>query len=94
MKTIWKFPIPTTDIQEISIPQGAEILTVQMQGDMPCLWAIIDTDASLEPRTILTLGTGHKGLELSNGGQPRYIGTYQIFGGSLIFHVFDGGVAA
>lgn len=86
-KAIFKFPLEATDLQEISIQKGAEILTVQTQHGIPQLWAVVDPQAEKEVRAIRIVGTGHfLGEELTRRG---YIGTFQIAGGSLVFHVFE-----
>jgi len=38
-KTTWKYPLEITDEQNLMMPEGAEILTAQMQGGTLCLWA-------------------------------------------------------
>lgn len=86
MKTIWKFPLPTTDEGSVlEMPIGAEVLTVQTQTDRPQLWAVVDPFADTELRTFRTYGTGHP-IEHDPG---RYVATYQLHGGGLIFHVFE-----
>ena len=90
MKTIWKFNIVTTDRQTVSMPRGAEILTVQVQNGAVCLWAKVDTEAPSQLRDIETFGTWHPMAEES-GARRQYIGTYQLRrGGDLVFHVFEG----
>ena len=84
--TIWKFLIDTTDMQEIEMPEGAEILTVQLQHGKPCLWAIVNPEAACrQNRRIETFGTGH----LMSEQARRYVGSYQLYGGDLVFHVFE-----
>lgn len=86
MKAIWKFPVPTTDEGSVlEMPRGAEILTVQTQGDSVQLWALVDPDAQTELRTFKTYGTGQS-LDHCPG---VYVSTYQIRGGALVFHVFE-----
>ena len=85
MKTIWKFPLEIKDVQEINLPATAGIMTVQMQGDQPCLWAHLNQQHAFQKRRIFIVGTGHSIPETN----VRYIGTFQIAGGSLIFHVFE-----
>ena len=75
MKTIWKLRIPATDKQVISVPGGAQ-----------CLWALVDPEAKREPRTIEIFGTGDP---MPDFYERKYIGTYQLAGGSLVFHVFE-----
>jgi hypothetical protein len=82
--TIWKFPLETTDRCTIMMPVG-RILTVQAQRGTPCIWALVDSDTPLEPRTFAIYGTGHA----IEGVTEHYIGTYQMLGGSLVFHVFE-----
>ncbi len=85
-KTIWKYPIQTTDEQSILVPKGAKFLTVQTQREEPCLWAVVDPTAEKEEVMVRTHGTGH---ELpADAHLYDYIGTYQLGHGSLIFHVF------
>jgi hypothetical protein len=83
--TIWKFPLTVTDTQFISLPKDAEILCVQVQMEAPCLWAKVDsTIEDKETVLIETFGTGHPMDEKNR----KYIGTYQLNNGHLIFHVF------
>lgn len=86
MKTIFKYPLVVTDEQKILVPVGAEILCVQMQRDVPCLWAEVNVEETMrEYREIFIHGTGHK-----YNPHKRYIGTFQKFDGALVFHVFEG----
>ena len=85
MRSVWKFPIAMTDVQSVDMPMGAEILAVQMQGEQCCLWALCEPDNAKRPRIILIHGTGHR-----VGDITRYIGSVQIYGGALVFHVFEG----
>jgi len=86
MKTIYKYPIKGVGAQAIPMPEGAKILTVQVQGDTPCLWALVEVDAPPRDRVILVYGTSHPADEAE---AERYIGTFQLSGGPLVFHVFE-----
>lgn len=44
MKTIWKFELPDADCK-VKMPIGAEIVKVEAQNGVPCMWAIVDTEA-------------------------------------------------
>jgi len=82
-ETIYKYPIgPVTDLQ---LPEGAEILCVQAQYGIPCIWVKVDTMKSYKSRQIRVYGTGYV---LSDECQ-KYIGTFQLDGGHLVFHVFE-----
>lgn len=87
MKTIHKFPFQTADQAMLTMPRGANILCVQAQHGVPCLWALVDPSKPAQERRLRVYGTGHPCDE--NAGD--YIGTYQLSGGALIFHVFDAG---
>ena len=87
MRTIYKYEIETTDTQVLKLPQGAKILCVQVQNEKPCIWALIDTyEDDLYAHTITIVGTGHSVPD--NFGAHNYLGTYQLQGGALVFHVF------
>jgi hypothetical protein len=85
VKAIWKFPLQITDRQPVAIPAGSQLLTVQMQGEQPCLWSLVNPDS---PRTTIVIsirGTGHP----ISGDAGKYIATFQT--GPLVFHAFDMG---
>lgn len=86
MKCVWKFPLEVTDLQTVRMPQGAVVLCVQVQGETPALWAMVDDGARFCDRVFATYGTGNPTDHLP---VDVYIGTYQIKGGALVFHVFE-----
>lgn len=59
IRTIWKYPLKVTDTQDVMMPEGADILTAQMQGVTLCLWALVNPDAPKQRREIEVLGTGN-----------------------------------
>jgi len=87
MKTILKYEIEPKEIQTISLPRQAKILTVGCVKDSLYLWALIDLDNNTnEDRIIRVLGTG---WTLGVEEDRTYIGTAQMNGGKLIWHVFE-----
>ena len=82
--TVWKFPLPMTNVAEVSMPTGARILYVGIQAGEPFLWAAVDPNAEAERRRVRVAGTGH-GL----GDVGAYIGSFMMAGGALVFHVFE-----
>ena len=70
------------------MPKDAEILTVQTQNGKPCLWALVDPKAETEIRVIEIFGTGHPVLS-DMGTSRKYISTFQMQEGRLVFHVFE-----
>ena len=87
---VYKYPLPLGDWVSVYMPQGAEPLCVQTQRGSPCLWARITVGAPPVMHHFRIAGTGH---DLgSNVG--RHIGSFQLNGGDLVFHVFADGVTA
>lgn len=86
MKQVWKFELSLTGINEVKMPRNSEILSVQMQKDTLCLWALVNhLEPNYDVRTIRICGTGH-----SFDHEPYvFIGTAQMDGGNLIWHVFE-----
>lgn len=84
MKTVYKYPLRILDEQEVEMPDSANLLTVQMQNGQPCLWALVDTSNPMVLRKILIRGTGHVAEKVG-----RYISTFQMQGGALVFHAFE-----
>lgn len=84
MQTIHKYIIRKAKRQTIHMPAGTRILTAQGQHETGVLWAMVDPDAPLEPRTIVCCNTGtHVPPNL------LYIATVQIHEGYTVFHVFE-----
>lgn len=83
--TIWKFDLNIADCQQVVMPIGAKILTVQEQHGSLVLWAIVDPTAEDIAREIVMYGTGHAVPD--NPGQ--YIGTVQQADGALVWHFFE-----
>lgn len=83
---IWKFPLAAVDYQLITMPAGAEIVCVQVQRGTACLWAKVNPDAPTDERGFWMHGTGH---DISHDRLGRYVGTFQIAAGALVFHVFE-----
>jgi len=84
---VWKFPLRPADVNEIEMPKGAEVLTIDTQAGYPMMWAKVDPDAEKETRHFRVAGTGHE----LGVGVGEYLGTFQVRGRAraLIFHVFE-----
>lgn len=90
MHTIFKYPLelPSEEgaSQTLLLPAEALILNVQVQNDIPVLWAEIQTDMPVRPRKICVYGTGWD-LHSVKRGYRGYLGTVQI--GPFVWHYFD-----
>ena len=80
---IYKYELEINDINPITMPLGAEILTVQPQHNIICLWVKCNPTAPQVTRKIAIHGTGNT-CEEDNG---IYIGT--AFLDYFVWHVFD-----
>lgn len=89
-KKIFKYALENTDRQQIVMPLGAEILSVQTQNDEPMIWAMVDPEAVKEERYFEIYGTGAT-IGDDMGVDRKFIGTYQITKGAynLVFHLFE-----
>lgn len=85
MSTIWKYALEDK-INHLDLPQSAQILDVQLQGDIPTLWALVDETAPTERRVIVGIGTGETitgSLDLLS-----HISTVQTEGG-FVWHICE-----
>lgn len=82
---IFKFSLTETDFQTVEMPTGAKILTLQTQHEQAQIWVLCDPTAPKEIRRFVIHGTGH--LIVEDPG--KYIGSYQLLEGNLVFHVFE-----
>lgn len=100
--TIWKFPIMGRikndgqgDYFDIPLSPEAVPLAVQTQHGEPQMWVRTPADAILPdhdtpPRRFYICGTGHN-LHPDAG---KHLDTFQMEGGALVFHVFEGAADA
>ena len=84
-KVVYKYKLQITKvIQEVVLPQGAQILCIKMQNDELCMWALVDPDQTYnEVVKIRCAGTGHEITE-----DVEYIDTVMLLDGELVFHFF------
>jgi hypothetical protein len=84
---IWKFPLTLTADQFVALPEGAQILTVDVdphRTPIPALWALVDDKAAHKPRRILMAATG---AELDFDVPVAYFGTVNV--GGFVAHFFE-----
>lgn len=85
MRTVYKYGFAIQDDVTLTLPRDAEILHVDAQGAVPCVWALVDTTADEVDRRFLLAGTGHP---LPDDGLT-HVGSFQMVGGALVFHLFE-----
>ena len=84
VQRIYKYPLYVGDWICLNMPEGAEPLCVQMQHGIPCLWARVTVGNPPTVHHFRIAGTGHD----LGGNVGKHIGSFQMEGGALVFHVF------
>lgn len=86
-KTLWaiyKYPFVISDNVEITLPAGSDILSIQIQNDIPTMWARVDLNQELmHARRFRILGTGQPTDECD----LSYICTIQYR--EFVGHIFE-----
>jgi hypothetical protein len=90
VRTIYKYPIDTLDQFTVRMPKGAQVVHVDMQMGSAQMWAMVDTEQSDVPRKFALRGTGH---DCEDMPVSAHVGSFQMHGGRLVFHLFDLGEA-
>jgi hypothetical protein len=63
--------------QTLRIKGLAEVLKLDMQGDVPCVWYLCDPDETAQDVVFTTLGTGDTSAD-NWFEDNEYIGSYQL----------------
>lgn len=87
MKTIHKYKLDIVGLPFAKMPAKAEILTLQLQNGIPCIWVLVDTQEETVERQFITFGTGEKLPD--DTSNLKYVGTYQLHNGQLVLHLFE-----
>ena len=89
MKVIYKYELLSNigGTQIIDLPFEAQILKVDMRPEGAVMWALVDPERVVEPRTFTILGTGHP-TDLLDGDSYVYLGTFYEQD-ILVWHVFE-----
>ena len=89
IKRVFKYAFAIiTDDFVIPMPEGAQILMVQMQGENPCIWSLVDATKPESIRKFRVAGTGHQ-ISMDENSEYIYINTFQMLEGALVFHLFE-----
>ena len=89
-RVVWKYALLYPGVTTVFIPEGAEVLTVGMQGADLVLWALVDPDARQTARDFWVLMTG----ERVSAAPGRYLGTVTLGRGLREFGIFPDGIVA
>jgi hypothetical protein len=93
MKMIYKYPLGTeiyhNMVTEVEMPRNAEILSLQMQGGIPVIWAIVNPKKQKRKYVFHVCGTGYEMLDYERKHYV-YVGTVQQSGlMTLVWHIFE-----
>ena len=83
---IWKYELEIADMQEVTMPDGAELLSVANQDGNLCLWAMVDPSKEKRRRYIEIIGTGNP-IFTDMGVDREFIGTAVV--DPFVWHVFE-----
>lgn len=80
MNVIYKYPLVAATLQDIEMPIGTQVLSVQGQKNQICVWALVDTLQSEKKKvSFRVLSTGHEFYKHPG----KFLGTVQKFDGEL-----------
>lgn len=82
MKTIFKYPLDGIHVTKVKMPKGANVVSFDVQHNVFCIWAMVDTDNPVEERVFGVVGTG---WEIDEG--DCYIGMVQT--GAFVWHCLE-----
>jgi hypothetical protein len=83
---IYRYELELIGDPSVPMPKGAQVLSVSTERDRLECWALVDPMvAEIELREFRVVGTGNPAPE----DLGRFIGTVLVYGGHLVFHVFE-----
>lgn len=85
MITIHKYQFDLASRVEIKMPQGAKVLSIQVQNGAPTVWAMVVTEAAFEIRVFRIYGTGSALDTFAIAG--NHLATIQHQG--YVWHIFE-----
>jgi hypothetical protein len=83
-RAIWKYVLRLAERTVLRMPEGAQVLSVQVQGGGISLWALVDADARQVDRTFVLRKTG---CDCDGVARWTYLAT--VFYDSYVWHVFE-----
>ena len=86
MRTVWKYSLHP-GLNEISVPPHSYAMAVQDQRGSPQIWMLVAMDnPNRVMRMFRVVGTGEP---IPDSCVGRYVGTFQMDVGEMVFHVFE-----
>ena len=86
IRAVWKFPLEQVPAQVIEIPAGSELLSIEVQNGIPCIYALVDPkEKNKKLIWIDVVGTGDQ-IVIESG--MRFMKTVMLHNGDAVFHIF------
>lgn len=79
---IWKYTLHLCDWQKVDIPEGAEVVHLQLQDELVNLWAKVDVNQPKMPMDVYRIETG-----AAIPARATYIGTV-VMPNRMVWHYF------
>ena len=87
MKKVHKYSVGEVAIQWLTVPKGAELLTIELQGGFPFLWVLVDDAQTVFVKCeIVIYKTGEKIREYWT--REQYLGTLIVANDTKVYHFF------
>lgn len=86
---IYKYPLLIIgEVQEVIMPDGANILSIKTQYNRPVIWALVDPDVEKVKRRFRVFPTGAR---IKSPETMKYMATVQSMVGmeEFVYHVFE-----
>jgi len=83
MYRVYKYQFKIEDEFHVYLPLGFQILKVECQNDVPCMWALVNPESPKESVRFRLYGTGHD-INVADIGD--HVATFQQ--GRFVWHLF------
>jgi hypothetical protein len=87
MRKVWKYELPTCGEFDITLPDLAKPLTVQVQRGCPVAWVEIYPGGKLRRYSFGVFMTDQE-IPSEYYAFGHYLGTFQLGGGDYVAHVY------
>ncbi len=85
-RSIYRYKIDIANTQTLTLPKGAEILSVINHFGDVCIYAIVDTETT--EREEYALQCYSTGYTIRHDDSYKFLGTVVMLDGNFIYHVF------
>lgn len=90
MAVILKYPLNIAVQQVVHLPVEAQVLSIEVQNDRLCMWALCEDAAFRQTKAIevVAIVTGMPGVPEDILTTHHFMGTKMLSNGSFVAHVF------